>query len=162
MLHATCLDIDGKGVLIQGRPGAGKSDLALRLIDQPGRGVASDAQRAAHLVADDQVLVWRQDGKLLASPPERLRGLIEIRGLGIIKIPYCPETTLRLIVNLSLDNAEAGPRLPEATDMMGKILETSLPSIALDAKTASAPARVRAALDALSVDEPNVISTTPY
>ena len=162
MLHATCLDIDGKGVLIQGRPGAGKSDLALRLIDQPGRGVAGDAQRAARLVADDQVLVWRQDGKLLASPPERLRGLIEIRGLGIIKIPYCPETTLRLIVNLSLDNAEAGPRLPEATDMMGKILETSLPSIALDAKTASAPARVRAALDALSVDEPNVISTTPY
>jgi|RhiMetdeSRZDD1v2_1073273.scaffolds.fasta_scaffold16350_2 HPr kinase/phosphorylase len=158
-LHATCLDIDGKGVLIEGRPGTGKSDLALRLIDQPGRGILDGSPKSARLVADDQVVVRRVGERLLASPPERLRGLIEIRGLGILKIPYCPETILRLIVTGQVDDIE---RLPQASDMIGKILETCLPRISLDLKAASAPARVRAALDALSVDEANVISTTPY
>src|SRR5687767_4833 len=57
VLHASCLDLDGKGVLIEGRPGAGKSDLSLRLIDQPGRGLTGDALKGARLVADDQVVV---------------------------------------------------------------------------------------------------------
>ena len=160
MLHATCLDIDGMGVLIQGRPGAGKSDLALRLIDEPGTGILGRPPKTARLVADDQVVIRRLAAGLIASPPEKLQGLIEIRGLGILKIPNCPETILRLIVTLKrMDDIE---RLPEPTDMMGKILGTWLPRIFLDPRSASAPARLRAALDALSVNERNVISTTPY
>jgi HPr kinase/phosphorylase len=160
MLHATCLDIEGLGVLIQGRPGAGKSDLALRLIDQPGTGILGGMPKTARLVADDQVVIRRLASGLGASPPEKLRGLIEIRGLGIFRIPYCPETILRLLVTLrKMDGIE---RMPEPTDMMSKILGIWLPRISLDPRVASAPARLRAALDALSVDERNVISTTPY
>ena len=159
ILHATCLDIEGRGVLVQGRSGAGKSDLALRLIDQPGLGVMGKALKPARLVADDQVVIRRLGVRLLASPPEKLQGLIEIRGLGILQIPFCPETILHLIVVIG--QREQMPRMPEPNDFIGEILGTRLPRIALDAKAASAPARVRAALDALSVDEPNVISTTP-
>lgn len=160
MLHAACLDIEGRGVLIQGNPGAGKSDLALRLIDQPGFGVQGETLKPARLVADDQVVIRRLGARLLARPPEKLHGLIEIRGLGILQIPFCPETILHLIVVLG--QPEGMPRMPEPDDFIGEILGTRLPRIVLDAKAASAPARVRAALDALSVDEPNVISTTPY
>jgi serine kinase of HPr protein (carbohydrate metabolism regulator) len=160
MLHATCLDIGGRGVLIQGRPGAGKSDLAIRLIDQPGSGIAGGLPKTARLVADDQVVIRRLAAGLVASPPENLRGLIEIRGLGILKIPYCPETILRLIVTLRKN--EEIDRMPQPTDLMVKILGVGLPRISLDPRSASAPARLRAALDALSVDERNVISTTPY
>jgi HPr kinase/phosphorylase len=160
MLHATCLDIGGRGVLIQGCPGAGKSDLAIRLIDQPGLGIAGGLPQTARLVADDQVVIRRLAAGLVASPPEKLRGLIEIRGLGILKIPYCPETILRLIVTLR--RSEDIERMPQPTDLMGKILGVGLPRISLDPRSASAPARLRAALDALSVDERNVISTTPY
>jgi len=160
MLHATCLDIEGSGVLIEGPSGAGKSDLALRLIDQPGRGILAGMPQMARLVADDQVVIRRTASGLVASPPEKLSGLIEIRGLGILKIPYCPETILRLVVTLrKLDDIE---RMPEPTDLMGKILGTWLPRISLDPRLPSAPARLRAALDALSVDERNVISTIPY
>ena len=160
ILHAACLDIEGRGVLIQGRPGAGKSDLALRLIDQPGTGILGQALKPARLVADDQVVIRRLADRLLASPPDRLKGLIEIRGIGILKIPFCPETTLRLIV--AMGQADEVQRMPEPHDLMGEILGTRLPRIVVDAKAPSAAARVRAALDALSVDEPNVISTTPY
>jgi HPr kinase/phosphorylase len=160
ILHAACLDIEGRGVLIQGRPGAGKSDLALRLIDQPGLGVQGKAPQLARLVADDQVVIRRLRGRLVASPPEKLQGLIEIRGLGIVQIPFCPETILHLIVVLG--HPEQMPRMPEPADLFGKFVEARLPRIVLDPRAASAPARVRAALDALSVDDPNVISTTPY
>jgi HPr kinase/phosphorylase len=160
VLHASCLDLDGKGVLIEGRPGAGQSDLSLRLIDQPGRGLTGDALKGARLVADDQVVVKRLESRLLASPPDRLKGLIEVRGLGIVKIPHCSQTVLHLIVTLT--SASDIERMPQATDLTGEILGVRLPRIPLDPKTPSAPARVRAALDALSGDEANVISTTPY
>ncbi|HEY7766457.1 MAG TPA: HPr kinase/phosphatase C-terminal domain-containing protein [Aestuariivirgaceae bacterium] len=160
LLHATCVDIEGRGVLIQGRSGAGKSDLALRLIDQPGRGLAGTAARLAVLVADDQVIVRSAGGRLVAEAPDRLKGLLEIRGLGILKLPYRRSSTLHLLVTLSPE-AEI-ERLPEPSDLVGEILDVKCPHIRLDPGRASAPARVRAALDALSVHEPGVISTARY
>ena len=78
MLHANCVDFDGAGVLILGKSGSGKSDLTLRLTDA-----------GAVLVADDCVrLVEKKDGRTVAFAPEKARGLMEIRGLGIVKAKF--------------------------------------------------------------------------
>ena len=72
-LHASCVAKDGRAILISGRSGSGKSDLALRLID-----------RGADLVSDDYTIVRRVGGKLVATAPENIRNKLEIRGLGIL------------------------------------------------------------------------------
>src|SRR3712207_9214581 len=73
--HASCVAISGCAVLIGGRSGSGKSDLALRLID-----------RGASLVSDDQTMVRRLNGRLLASAPPSIVGKLEVRGLGILEL----------------------------------------------------------------------------
>jgi serine kinase of HPr protein (carbohydrate metabolism regulator) len=149
------------GVLILGPPGAGKSDLALRLIDEPGNGL-SGASKTAVLVADDQVLLTAEARHLRARPPPRLKGLIEIRGLGILKLSCRPMTVVRLIVTLAA--ASEIERMPQPDDLVYEILSIKLPMLRLDPRFASAPARVRAALDSLyslSVNEPTMVST-PY
>jgi serine kinase of HPr protein (carbohydrate metabolism regulator) len=79
-VHATSVAIKAgrrwRAVLLRGPSGAGKSDLALRLID-----------RGARLIADDQTHLARNGRALLASPPPALAGLIEVRGVGIVKLP---------------------------------------------------------------------------
>jgi HPr kinase/phosphorylase len=160
LMHATCVDIGGQGVLIQGRAGKGKSDLALRLIDQPGSGLLGVPARLSRLVADDQVIVKLEGGLLVAEAPDRLKGLLEIRGLGILKLPYCRRSPLRLLVTLRPE--EEIERLPDPIDLYAEILDVKCPHIFLDPRAASAPARVRAALDALSGQEPGVISTAEY
>ncbi|WP_040850329.1 HPr kinase/phosphorylase, partial [Nitrospirillum viridazoti] len=74
-VHATCVSVGGAGVLLRGASGSGKSDLALRLVDA-----------GALLVADDQVALAADPTATLltATAPERLAGLIEVRGLGIL------------------------------------------------------------------------------
>jgi len=140
LLHGTCLTIGGCGVLILGPPGSGKSDLALRLIDQPGRGTGPEAM-TARLVADDQVVITRRGDSLFAAPPASLAGLIEVRGLGIVKVDHAPEAELRLAVRLA--DASRIERLPETGGSL-TLLEIVLPQIAIDAAAASAPARLRA------------------
>ena len=146
MLHATCVSIDGRGVLLQGPPGSGKSDLALRLIDQPGTGI-DGRLKSAQLVADDQVAVTRREEHLIASAPGPLSGKLEIRGLGIVSVPIAAEAGLVLAVRLG--PAAAIERMPEDAhlDMLG----LSLPLVLIDPACASAPARIRAALDWLEV-----------
>ena len=142
LLHATCLEIGGCGVLILGVPGSGKSDLALRLIDEPGRGTGLEAM-TARLVADDQVAITRRGDRLFASPPASLAGLIEVRGLGIVAVEHAPEAELRLAVRLAA--ASRIDRLPE-TGATWTLLDIPVPQIAVDAAAASAPARLRAGL----------------
>lgn len=144
LIHGTCLAIGGEGVLLVGKPGAGKSDLALRMIDQRGIGL-SGLLRAAELVADDQVVVHRKDAGLIASAPPALRGKLEIRGLGIAELPVVAETRLRLAVRLT--PAAEIERLPDLVRARMDILGIALPLILLDPQNASAPARLRAALD---------------
>lgn len=123
-IHASCAARGGAGVLLVGPPGSGKSDLLLRLIDH-----------GFSLVSDDRVEI--ADG--VASAPETIAGLIEVRGLGVIRLPFTRSARLALAVELG-GKAE---RLPRPR----RHAETGLPMIALDANTASAPVRVRLALD---------------
>lgn len=88
-LHSTCVEIKGKAVLICGKPGTGKSSLALQLID-----------RGAILVADDQTCLSLEKRTLMASPPLALRGLIEVRGIGICPLPYHDRSPLALCVEI--------------------------------------------------------------
>lgn len=122
-IHASCAARDGRGVLLLGPPGSGKSDLLLRLLDH--RFV---------LVADDQVQV--SDG--CASPPEALAGLLEVRGLGIVRLPYAAPARLALAVGMGV-----GDRLP----CPARHPATGLPMVMVDPAQASAPARVGLALD---------------
>lgn len=135
-LHASCAAVGGDGVLFLGPPGAGKSDLVLRLI---GRGWM--------LVADDQVeLAADGPDTLLAAPPAALRGLLEVRGLGLVRdLPVAAPVPLRLAVEL-LPPGEAPPRLPEPTIFEAHGIR--LPRLALAAREAAAPDKVILALDA--------------
>jgi len=140
-LHGTCILLNGRGVLILGAPGSGKSDLALRLMDAPGWGAGAIAMDA-RLVADDQVFLRREADRLIAAAPPALAGLIEIRGLGIVRVEAAPEAPLALVVQLV--PAAAIERLPERSTLT--LLGLEIPRVEIDPSAASAPARVRAAL----------------
>ncbi|HEX9954953.1 MAG TPA: HPr kinase/phosphatase C-terminal domain-containing protein [Allosphingosinicella sp.] len=128
-IHACCAAIGGRGVLISGASGSGKSDLLLRLLD-----------RGAALVSDDYTCLASEKGRLLASPPPNIAGRMEIRGVGIVERPFVEAVPVSLLVDL-----DASPeRLPErrATTLIG----VSVPVIALSALEPSAPIKVEAAL----------------
>ncbi len=92
-VHASAVAIAGQGVIILGKSGAGKSSLALELM----RECLRDGLRVA-LVADDRVIL-KKDGKaLVASAPENLAGLVEVRGAGIFTIAFQPSAILHLAV----------------------------------------------------------------
>jgi HPr kinase/phosphorylase len=94
-LHATALSVGGKGVLVSGASGAGKTSLALELIREARRDKIE-----AQLVADDRVDVTAVDGALWASAPATLAGLVEVRGSGVHKIDYMSPVPLDLAVDL--------------------------------------------------------------
>jgi serine kinase of HPr protein (carbohydrate metabolism regulator) len=98
----------------------------------------------AALVADDQVQVRAQGDRLLASPPAALKGLLEIRGLGIVTLAYCEETALAFAVRLVV--RDAVERLPEPAffDCEGR----QLPLLSLHAFDAATPAKIRMYLQA--------------
>lgn len=132
-LHASCVAIGGRAVLIEGRSGEGKSDLALRLID-----------RGAVLVADDQTICRRQDGGLLASPPATIAGKIEVRGLGIVEMPHVERVPIDLLIVI----LDAPPRFPEDVRVR-RVAGIDVPVLALAALEPSAPIKVELALKRL-------------
>ncbi|MDG2003002.1 MAG: HPr kinase/phosphatase C-terminal domain-containing protein [Novosphingobium sp.] len=87
--QATCVSIGGRGLLIEGPPGSGKSSLALALID-----------RGAILVGDDGVMLEVRDNGLIARPHPETSGLLEIRNLGIMRMPTCEESSVAMIIRL--------------------------------------------------------------
>ncbi len=94
-LHGTGLVLDGFGLMLRGRSGAGKSLLALQLLD-----VWRDRGRPAFLVADDRIEVEAQDGRLVMKAPANIAGLIELRGRGIVSRPFLEEARLDLVVDM--------------------------------------------------------------
>ncbi|WP_373502892.1 HPr kinase/phosphorylase [Aestuariivirga sp.] len=144
LIHGSCIAIDGKGVLLLGAPGAGKSDLVLRLLDHSGSGISGQL-RHARMVADDQVAVRRIGDSLSASAPAALAGKLEIRGLGTVNVAALAEAPMALAVRLT--PAIEIERMPELDRARMDILGISIPLILIDPEKASAPARIRAALD---------------
>jgi HPr kinase/phosphorylase len=140
-LHGTCVSVSGEGVLILGGPGAGKSDLALRLIDEPGHGI-SEGRMRSELVSDDQVIITRHENKLIASAPSNINGKLEIRGLGIVTLATQSSVHLSLVVKLQTHSAIE--RHPDHATF--DILDLALPLVEIDGNSPSAPARLRAAL----------------
>jgi serine kinase of HPr protein (carbohydrate metabolism regulator) len=137
-IHASCVLIDGAGVLLHGASGAGKSDLALRLID-----------RGAALVSDDYTLVRRVGDRLVATAPPTIAGRIEVRGIGVIDMPHVPEAHVRLLIALD----EPVPRMPEIAPAERWIAGVALPVIALPALEPSAPIKVELALRNLGLGD---------
>jgi serine kinase of HPr protein (carbohydrate metabolism regulator) len=129
-LHASCVAMNGRAVLISGRSGAGKSDLALRLID-----------RGAVLVADDYTIVRRVSGQLLARAPNNIEGRMEVRGLGILPFPTVSDVPVALLVDLNLDVV----RLPEPREPVA-LAGCMVPVVAVNALEPSAPIKVEVAL----------------
>jgi serine kinase of HPr protein (carbohydrate metabolism regulator) len=139
LVHATCVAFRQRGqtwraVLLRGASGAGKSDLALRLIEAGGR-----------LVADDQTRLTRRGRTLFATAPAALSALLEVRGVGIVKLArrqVLARASLSLLVDLvAADRIERLPE-PAEEDLSGVVL----PVLALAPFEVSATAKLRLAL----------------
>ena len=132
LVHGACIDLAGIGVLLCGPSGGGKSDLALRMIED-----------GARLVADDQIELTAVRGALRAAAPAALRGRLEVRGVGIVEVAWIESTTLRLVIDLV--GSGLPDRLPEPSrrDYLG----IGLPCMALSPFEPSAPAKLRLAVD---------------
>jgi HPr Serine kinase C-terminal domain len=104
LLHqASCVAIKGRALLIEGPPGSGKSSLVLALID-----------RGAVLVGDDGVRLEARDGRLCASPPPNIEGLLEVRNLGLLEFPVERGVPVALLLRLD----PAAPRFIEAAEQV--------------------------------------------
>lgn len=133
-IHASTVAIGGRAVLLFGASGTGKSDLALRLIDE-----------GATLVSDDYTELVPGRGALLARAPANIRGKIEVRGLGIMEMVPTDDVPVCLAVDL----ATPAERLPEPATRT--LLDIAIPLVTIDPRTASAGAKVRLALDAIGL-----------
>jgi serine kinase of HPr protein (carbohydrate metabolism regulator) len=130
-VHASAVAIGGRAVLLGGRSGHGKSDLAMRLID-----------RGAVLISDDYTFLRRVEGKAVASAPATIAGKIEMRGVGLIEDM---ETVQEVPVALYVDLDKAPERLPEPGGAM-MLAGVSIPTVAMNGLEASAPLKVETAL----------------
>ncbi|MDG1858139.1 MAG: HPr kinase/phosphatase C-terminal domain-containing protein, partial [Emcibacteraceae bacterium] len=100
LIHASCVEYSKRGILIFGPSGAGKSDLALRLLDAGGT-----------LVSDDYVNVEAENGNLFASVAPNIEGLIEVRGVGLMKVDHVKSHKVDLVLDLcGYENID---RMPE-------------------------------------------------
>ncbi|WP_051927469.1 HPr kinase/phosphorylase [Ruegeria halocynthiae] len=123
IIHATCVAVAGQGALIVGRSGAGKSALALQMM---GNGAA--------LVADDRVVLRMVDGRAVADAAPNLGGLIEARGIGILRAQAAGPTLVSLVVDLDQEDPS---RLPEPSH--AQVLRQTVPLL-LAAGTPNLPA----------------------
>lgn len=142
-IHATAIVRSGVCVLLTGPSGAGKSDLALRLMAWPPIGLGLPA---FVLISDDQVVVAAVEQRLVARTPPTISGRIEVRGTGIIPVPFVATAPIALVVALTLDRASID-RYPDPSTV--DIAGVSVPSIRLYAFEPSAPLKVHLALNAV-------------
>ena len=138
-VHGSAVLLCETGILIRGASGSGKSALVLELL-------AAEPENA-RLVADDRVVLTTANGRLLADVPAAITGLIELRGVGLLRRLFVAPVVIRLVVDLV--PAEAVSRLPEAAEAETAVEGIVLPRLALPIGGAGAALRVRAALAGL-------------
>lgn len=150
-IHATCVRLAKAGaafgapadcgVLLLGRSGSGKSDLALRLI-----------AAGAELVADDRTDLFIKSGQLYAKAPTRIAGLLEVRGVGILKLPHAKQARVTLVARLGRMAARLPVhkyyRPPAALRLPAK---AAPPVISIAPFEVSAPAKLAAAAAAFAL-----------
>jgi serine kinase of HPr protein (carbohydrate metabolism regulator) len=125
------VDFEPSAVFLRGLSGSGKSDLVFRLIETGGQ-----------LVSDDQVTLERRAEKIYATPVAAIRGLLEVRGIGLLHYPVAEAAPLRLVVDLVA--REDVPRLPEPETV--ELLGLEVPRFKLHAFDASAAYKVLKAM----------------
>ena len=130
-LHSTSVVIEDSGVLIVGDSGSGKSDLALRLIDS-----------GATLISDDVTICKKNKDSIFLFPALQTKGLLEVREIGIMTVPYIDNIKLLLIVELVEDEVE---RLPSKT--FGKFMNVKIPKIKIYGKNSSSVAKIKLKLN---------------
>lgn len=145
VMHGTAVQLLGarfepSAVLLRGLSGAGKSDLACRLIDAGGV-----------LISDDQVALVRRQDKIYADCVDAIRGLLEVRGVGLLQYPVAATTRLRLVIDLV--KKEEVPRLPEWGEV--DILGVHIPRLKLYAFEISSCLKVARAMEV--VHDPSIV-----
>lgn len=138
LVHGTCVSLGANAAILKGKPGSGKSDLALRFI------FTTPQELDPALIADDQIRVEASEGRLLAFPPKKIAGQIEVRGIGIITLPYRRSAQVRCIVHLV--NKEDVPRLPPSPLERQTICGVDVPILLLSPFETSAALKLRLAL----------------
>ncbi len=138
LFYGSCVALGKNAAILTGPSGSGKSDLALRFIFQ------TPAPLSPALVSDDQIRLEARNGHLTARPPESIAGQIEVRGIGIVDIPYCEEAEVKLLVQLV--DKEIVPRLPPAPLLTRPLCGIDVPLLLLSALESSAPLKLRLAL----------------
>ena len=141
VVHGTCVALGQRGALLRGPSGCGKSDLALRFLFLARRGPAAIEPPA--LVADDQVELRRDGGRVLATAPASICGKIEVRGVGIINVKAL--TTCELVLVVDLVAPEAVERMPEKDDNV-RLAGIDLPLLRLAPFESSAPIKLALAV----------------
>ena len=129
--HGTSVVIEDCGIMIIGNSGSGKSDLALRLIDN-----------GATLISDDITICKKKNKKIFLLPSKETRGLLEVREVGIITVPYVENIELRMIVELKNVDQERYPEHSEKT-----ILGLKLPRLLINGKNPSSVIKVKVKLN---------------
>jgi HPr kinase/phosphorylase len=143
LVHGTAISLAGRAALIRGSSGSGKSDLALRCLMQVSTPLVPEA---ASLVADDQVLVEPTDDKLFVSSPSSIRDLLEVRGIGVLRVPAIDKAELVLLVDLVPPTlVERFPDPPKRLDLLG----VSLPVLNLTSFENSSSLKLLLALHGL-------------
>ena len=129
--HSTSVVIEDLGILIRGQPGCGKSDLALRLIDS-----------GATLISDDLTICKKIGDYLYLHPHSKTKGLLEVREIGIMTVPYVENVKLTLVVELVEEKFERVPWM-----MSCSILGIKFPKIKIFGKSSSAVAKIKIKLN---------------
>ena len=108
-IHASAALVGARAVLVRGPSGSGKSSFVLALL----QAAQSGALPFVRLVADDRAIIDAVNGRLIVRPAETLKGLIEARGLGILRLPCEPAAIVGSVVDLGVTDSERMPAPPQ-------------------------------------------------